>query len=100
MTAVRIPIPPKMNGDIHAYWYDVKSGTLTDMNARQENGYLSFKTSNFGYYAVASINTARPSIINQLTGGGYLLYSLIILIFAGVGVVILAGKRKKSQSNN
>lgn len=58
---VKIPIPDGMSGDLHVYWYNNADGTVTDMNARQENGYLVFETTHFSYYAVAELTAKTTS---------------------------------------
>jgi len=57
---VRIPIPSGMSGNLHVYWYNDYDGTVTDMNAKQENGFLVFETTHFSYYAVAKL-TAKST---------------------------------------
>ena len=58
---VRIPIPESLNGDLHVYWYNTEDGTVTDMNATQDNGYLVFETTHFSYYAVSKIGESSSS---------------------------------------
>ncbi|MEA5143678.1 MAG: Ig-like domain-containing protein [Oscillibacter sp.] len=62
---VKIPIPSGMSGDLHVYWYNDADGTVTDMNARQENGYLVFNTTHFSYYAVAELASKSMSDSNE-----------------------------------
>ena len=54
---VKIKIPDGCSGDLHVYWYDPETGTLTDMDAAVENGYLVFKTSHFSLYAIAQLGS-------------------------------------------
>ena len=58
---VRIPIPDGMSGDLHVYWYNDANGMMTDMNAKQEDGYLVFETTHFSYYAVAELSVKESS---------------------------------------
>ena len=58
---VRIPIPKGLSGNLHVYWYNDKNDTATDMNAKQENGYLVFKTTHFSYYAIAEVSILNSS---------------------------------------
>lgn len=54
----------KMNQDTFSFkntgkqtfTYDDADGTVTDMNAKQQNGYLVFETTHFSYYAVAELS--------------------------------------------
>ncbi len=57
---VKIKIPDGMSGDLHVYWYDSATGTLADMHAAVENGYLVFEANHFSYYAVAQLDAAGP----------------------------------------
>lgn len=58
---VKIPIPSGMSGDLHVYWYNDTDGTVTDMNAKQENGYLVFDTTHFSFYAIAKLTAKSTS---------------------------------------
>lgn len=64
---VMIPIPAGMSGNLHVYWYDPASGTLTDMGATQKDGYLVFYTTHFSAYAVAQLDSSTP-VENPKTG--------------------------------
>jgi hypothetical protein len=59
---VKIPIPAGMSGDLHIFWYNESTGSLTDMNAAQQDGYLVFKTSHFSQYAIAQLSTSNPKM--------------------------------------
>ena len=70
---VRLPVPSGMSGNLHVYWFNPADGTLTDMNAVQENGYLVFETSHFSDYAVAQLKsstegTSSGTVPNPKTG--------------------------------
>ncbi|OCN02807.1 hypothetical protein A7X67_02825 [Clostridium sp. W14A] len=49
---VRIPLPADLRGTPRVFRYE-SNGTLTDMNAAVENGFLVFQTTHFSYYVVA-----------------------------------------------
>ena len=49
---VKIPIPSGLRGTPHVFRYEA-DGSFTDMNAVAANGFLSFHTTHFSYYAVA-----------------------------------------------
>ncbi|WP_411676368.1 bacterial Ig-like domain-containing protein [Caproicibacter sp.] len=49
---VRIPLPAGLRGTPRVFRYE-SDGTLTDMNAAVENGFLVFQTSHFSYYVIA-----------------------------------------------
>ncbi len=70
---VRIKIPDGFSGDLHVYWYDPATRTLTDMNATAENGCLVFETSHFSFYAIAKlaspIITGLPATHEMYKGG-------------------------------
>lgn len=51
--AVKIPVPAGLHGTPHVFRYEESAGTLTDMNAVLENGFLVFSTEHFSYYVVA-----------------------------------------------
>lgn len=50
---VKVPVPAGIYGTPRVFCYEENTGTLTDMNAAVENGFLAFKTGRFGYYAIA-----------------------------------------------
>ena len=50
---VKVPIPAGIVGTPHIFRYEESSGTLTDMDAVVEDGFLIFETDHLGYYAVA-----------------------------------------------
>ena len=50
---VRIPIPAGIHGTPRVYRYEESAKSFTDMNAKEENGYLVFTTTHFSYYIVA-----------------------------------------------
>ena len=50
---VKVPIPAGIVGIPHIFRYEESSGTLTDMNAIVENGFLVFETDHFSCYAIA-----------------------------------------------
>ena len=52
---VKIPLPAGMHGVPHVFRYEESTGTLTDMNAVVENGFLVFSTEHFSYYTVAGV---------------------------------------------
>ena len=52
---VRIPLPAGMHGVPHVFRFEESTGTLTDMNAVVENGFLVFSTEHFSYYTVAGV---------------------------------------------
>jgi uncharacterized repeat protein (TIGR02543 family)/LPXTG-motif cell wall-anchored protein len=78
---VKIKIPEGMSGNLHVYWCDPVTQTLTDMNATVQNGYLVFETDHFSLYAVAQLGAGRssapdnpdiaglPDSFNMYTGG-------------------------------
>ena len=101
---VRIPIPSGMSGDLHVYWYNDTNGMVTDMNARQENGYLVFETTHFSYYAVAELSAKSSpgsgTIPNPETGSDPLpfLPAASLGIF-GCGLIVVAkGRRFRKKS--
>jgi LPXTG-motif cell wall-anchored protein len=105
---VKIPIPAGMSGNLHVYWYDLKSGSLTDMGATQENGYVVFYTTHFSDYAVAqfdssvSSETSKP-VENSKTGDeGWPLLPLAFLGGGSAAGLILAKRRKifRRKENN
>jgi hypothetical protein len=50
---VKIPLPKDVYGTPRIFRYEESTGTLTDMNAAVEDGFLTFETDHFSYYAVA-----------------------------------------------
>ena len=100
---VKIPIPSGMSGDLHVYWYNDADGTVTDMNAKQENGYLVFETTHFSYYAIAelsaSVSSDSGTIPNPDTGSEAFPY-ISTLLFGVTGyvlVVVSKGKRFRTK---
>lgn len=54
---VRIPLPEGYDPEkTVVYHIDTEKGTMEDLNAVYENGYLVFETDHFGYYAVVEKN--------------------------------------------
>ena len=101
---VRIPIPSGMSGDLHVYWYNDAVGTVTDMNARQENGYLVFETTHFSYYTIVKLSTRSSSgsgkIPNPDTGSNsfpLLPAALLGVSGCGLSIVIRGRKLRKKQ---
>ncbi|HEX3037792.1 MAG TPA: cadherin-like beta sandwich domain-containing protein [Oscillospiraceae bacterium] len=82
---VKIPIPAGMSGNLKVFWYNPANGTVTDMSATPENGYMVFETTHFSYYAIAQLaapaqpnttsptgaqpGTASPISSNKVSGG-------------------------------
>ena len=96
---VKVPIPAGMTGNLEVLWYNPAGGTLTNMNAVQENGYLVFETGHFSYYAVAQlvgVSFAKSAPVqNQKTGSGnWPFYLLTVLgVSAAIGAVIVKRRR-------
>ncbi|WP_283610665.1 InlB B-repeat-containing protein [Faecalispora anaeroviscerum] len=55
---VKVPVPPGMSGNLHVFWYDDSVGTLADMGATSENGFLTFESTHCSYYAVVPVGNA------------------------------------------
>lgn len=105
---VKIPIPAEMSGDLIVLWYDEKTGTLTNMNAWREEGYMVFETDHFSYYAIAQM-PAMPAGENEIssipdTGAKHNAILWILIAIAVVGVGIGAGifvkRRNRFTPNN
>lgn len=103
---VKIPIPSGMSGDLHVYWYNNETGTVTDMNAKQENGYLVFETTHFSYYAIAELSakasSGSGSTPNPDTGSNSLPFLPAALpgVFACWLIAVIAkGKYRKKAEN-
>ena len=111
---VKIAVPAGMSGNLKVFWYNSSDGTLTDMNATQENGYLVFETSHFSYYAIAAFKPSKTSsdttsgstsgkAENPHTGSGYETIIPVAMLLCGsaAGIVILKRKqifrRKKGK---
>ena len=96
---VKIPIPAGMSGNLKVLWYNPADGTLTDMNAVQENGYLVFETSHFSFYAIAQLGSTPPAafspVQNPKTGSSnWPLFPLAVLGGgAAIGAVIIKRRR-------
>ena len=96
---VRIPIPDGMSGDLRVYWYSDADYKVTDMNAKQENGYLVFETTHFSYYVVAE-QTAESSpdtgaIPNPVTGSDpFPFCPAMLCVISACGLVIMTKGRK------
>ena len=112
---VKIPIPDGMSGDLHVYWYNPGNGTLTDMNARQENGYLVFETTHFSNYAIAGPSTnissgsgtsasnstsGTASIPNPDTGSGTNPFIPAILFGGILSGIVIGQKNNKNRRNS
>lgn len=50
---VKLPIPAGLHGTPHVFRYEESTGTLTDLGAAVQNGFLVFSTTHFSYYVVA-----------------------------------------------
>ena len=87
---VRVPVPDGMSGDLRVFWFDTETETMTDMNARLEDGWLVFETTHFSYYAIVQMTTLSPPATVTTTtsadaGANTLL--IVVLILAGVAVI-------------
>ena len=51
-TVISIPVPDTMNGEKCKVIYIDDSGNITDMNAVFENGFMTFTTEHFSYFAL------------------------------------------------
>lgn len=91
---VKIPVPAGMSGNLHVYWYNPTTGTVTDMNAVVENGYLVFETDHFSYYAIAQLSSASGTGSNPKTGAEDMSVVFITGLAAAVAVLLLAKKRR------
>ena len=105
---VRIPIPFGMSGNLHVYWYNDADGTVTDMNAKQENGYLVFETTHFSYYAIAELKAQsaeserttdnpndpnNPDTPNTGDSGFAVRYWFLVALPAVCGIALTAKKK-------
>ena len=50
--AVKLPVPAGIHGTLRVFRCE-PDGTFTDMDAKEENGYLVFSTTHFSYYILA-----------------------------------------------
>lgn len=96
---VKLPVPSGMSGDLHVYWYDDATGSVIDMNATQEGGYLVFETNHFSYYAIAVFSKKAPSgsgtISNPDSGSDSFPFVLSAMFsITGCGLVIAAKGRR------
>lgn len=79
---VMLPVPEGMNGKKCRIFRVEKDGTLTDMNARFQNGLLVFSTEHFSHYAVVEdggllgdvnrdgkVNTTDARLVLQYAAG-------------------------------
>lgn len=98
---VRIPIPNGMSGELHVYWYNDANGTVTDMNARQENGYLVFDTDHFSFYAVTEVSakasSGSGSVPNPKTGSYPLQFVPAWLGASGFVLTVVTSKRRSRK---
>jgi hypothetical protein len=94
---VRIPIPEGMSGDLHVYWYDEDNGTLADMNATRQDGYLYFSTNHFSIYAITAPDSSSSE---SGTGSNTLLIIVLALLGAALCVlIIMITLRKKHKKD-
>ena len=72
---VSLPVPAGQAGNYRVFWYDNVTGSLTDMGAVLANGYLTFSTTHFSYYALVNLegglvlDTTSRYVMN--VGGNY-----------------------------
>lgn len=92
---VMLPIPANISGVPSIFWYDPAKGTLTDMNAVQQDGCMVFETTHFSYYAVAVLKSARNSTPNPPAGRGNTLIFLLVLLGMGTAGFVVVKKRRK-----
>lgn len=65
---VKIKIPDGATGNLKVLWYNPVDGSTTDMNAKEEGGYLVFQTNHFSCYVVASAkNTSSATTSTDST---------------------------------
>ena len=96
---VRMPVPAGASGNLQSMWYDPVSESLTDMNARLENGYLVFDTTHFSYYAIMEFNEIVPETVviprigERNSGHAGIVFALLSILFVlRLGILI---KKKK-----
>jgi hypothetical protein len=87
---VKIPMQNGMSGDLRVMWYEPVTGRLTDMNARQEDGYLVFETTHFSYYAVMQMSEAESTPIAVPTTGESGLSSIYYVMLLLIGSAFLS----------
>lgn len=91
-----LPVPAEQTGNCHVFWYDDLTGSLTDMGAVLANGYLTFSTTHFSYYAVVNLesglvlDTTSRYVMN--VGGSY----SFLLKNPKPGVTYTAGSTERS----
>jgi uncharacterized repeat protein (TIGR02543 family) len=91
---VKVPIPSGMSGNLHVLWYDDSTNALTDMGATQEDGYMVFETSHFGYYAIAKLGYSTP-VSNPNTGlKGWSLIPLAVISGSWIVGLLIIKRRK------
>lgn len=100
---IKIPIPDGMSGNLHVVWYDSATGSLQDMNAVQENGFLVFETTHFSYYAVTQLSASKPSSgnptnpvnpTNPKTGDNEIPFLPVALLGIGFSAKLIVSRRK------
>lgn len=100
---VKISVPAGMSGNLHVLWYDDLTGTVTDMNAVLEDGYLVFETDHLSYYAVAQLEESIDAVSDSLDQGNkgtsyiYWLIGIFLVIALGTGLFIAVRRRKKAE---
>jgi LPXTG-motif cell wall-anchored protein len=99
---VRIPVPDDMSGDLRVFWFDSQTKTMTDMNARLEDGWLVFETTHFSYYAVVQMTALTPpapvTAISPDTGTNsphIVLWILAGVVVGGLAAFIIVRKKRK-----
>ena len=97
---VRIPLPEGFeSSDTYYVYYQADDGTLTDMHATFENGYVSFITNHFSTYILATsqlteqtANTTTTANEDRNVNTGAVL--LVLPAIAAAAGVIISKKRK------
>lgn len=97
---VKIPIPAGMGGNLKVLWYNPADGTLTDMNAVQENEYLIFETSHFSFYAIAQLGSTPPAASSPVqdpktSSGNWSIFPLAVLGGGAVTGLVMIRRRVK-----
>ena len=95
---VRIPVPSGLDGNLNVLWYDDQNGTVSNMGAVLENGFLVFETDHLSYYVVAQLADSVNASGSGNGGIPYLPYliGLFLIIVLALGLFIVWRMRKKA----
>lgn len=85
-------------GSQNAVIYIADDNQVSDMGASLSNGYLSFETDHFSYYAAAEKATGNGGNVQTGENNNVTIAVAAVMVIAAAGIVVLSIKAKKVRA--